>query len=181
MWTGVTWKTNHPLTSPAIDATVQVHHLLTRHHQEGTMARHHIGGCMCGKVRLEVSGPLREVIAFRCRECQRASSNHVTATAAQPGSLKIVEDVGLTWYCHDGALNRGFCRMCGSTLFFDHGPDHPPGIAAGAFDEDPGVRVSVHIYTDEAGPWYRNPELEEDRCDTDTWKQTSWHDLAWFD
>ena len=71
--------------------------------------------------------------------------------------------------------------MCDSTLFFDHGPDHPTGIAAGAFDEDPSVRVSVHIYTDEVGPWYRIPELEEDRRDTDTWKQTSWHDLAWFD
>ncbi|MBN33337.1 MAG: hypothetical protein CMM46_00905 [Rhodospirillaceae bacterium] len=95
MWTGVAWKANHPLTSPAIDATVQAHHLLTRHHQEGTMARHHTGGCMCGKVRFEVSGALREVIACHCRECQRASSNHVTATATQPGSLKIVEDVVL--------------------------------------------------------------------------------------
>lgn len=55
----------------------------------------HSGGCMCGGVRYEVTGPLREIIACHCRECQQASSNHVTATAAKPGNLVITEERGL--------------------------------------------------------------------------------------
>ncbi|MBT6202849.1 MAG: hypothetical protein P8Q36_00365 [Alphaproteobacteria bacterium] len=36
--------------------------------------RTHTGGCMCGGVRYSVTGPLREVIACHCRECQQVKS-----------------------------------------------------------------------------------------------------------
>jgi hypothetical protein len=141
----------------------------------------HSGGCMCGGVRYEVTGPLREIIACHCRECQQASSNHVTATAAKPGNLVITEERGLAWYSHGGALNRGFCKLCGSTLFFDHGKEHPTGIAVGSFDTAPDMHVAVHIYTDEAGAWYDLPQDDAHARDTDAWRRASWHDLKWLD
>jgi hypothetical protein len=143
--------------------------------------REHAGGCMCGGVRYAAAGPLRDIIACHCRECQQASSNHVTATACRPGHLSIREDRGLAWYSHGGALNRGFCKLCGSTLFFDHGKEHPTGIAVGSLDREPGLKIAVHIYTDEAGPWYALPAQAGELRDTQDWRKTSWHDLAWQD
>ena len=45
------------------------------------------GQCMCGQVRYEVHGPLRDVIACHCAQCRRASSHYVAATAAHPKDL----------------------------------------------------------------------------------------------
>ncbi len=45
---------------------------------ELTMAR---GGCLCGAVRYEVQGPLRDVLICHCEECRRWHG-HVSATTA---------------------------------------------------------------------------------------------------
>jgi hypothetical protein len=113
------------------------------------------GGCLCGKVRFRVTGKLADVLACHCRQCRRMSGHYYAATAAPNDALQITESAGLAWYRSSEASRRGFCRDCGSSLFFDHGPDEPIGIAAGAFDADPPFRLAAHIYTDEAGGYYR--------------------------
>lgn len=132
----------------------------------------HSGGCMYGSVRYDVTGPLHEVIACHCRECQQASSNHVTATTAKPGHLTITQDCGLGWHCQ-GVLNLGFCMLCGSTLFFDHGREHPTGIAVGSLDAAPALHIAVHICTDEAGAWYDLPQGDADALNTKPWKKAN--------
>lgn len=137
------------------------------------------GGCMCGAVRYEVRGPLRDVIACHCRECRKASSHFVAATAARPQDFKITQDDGLAWYSVAGQLNRGFCRRCGSTLFFDHGDDYPKGIAAGSLDDAPGLKLAVHIYVDEAGSYYTVGGDEVPQMDRDAWRRAGWSGLRW--
>jgi len=141
--------------------------------------QHHTGGCLCGAVRYEVRGALRDVIACHCRECRRVSSHHVAATAARPGDWTITKSDGLGWYSVGGVLRRGFCRDCGATLFFDHGPEHPLGIGAGSLDVDPGLRIAVHIYVDEAGRYYELPDDGAPRMDSQSWRKVLWDKLRW--
>jgi hypothetical protein len=52
-------------------------------------------------------------------------------------------------------IERGFCRRCGSTLFWDATADAESfGLALGTVDGDPGVRPSLHIFTGSKAPWY---------------------------
>ena len=126
------------------------------------MGRHHTGGCMCGAVRFEAEGPLRAVIACHCRECQRASSHYVTATAAQHDRFSITEDRGLGWYSHLGALKRGFCRECGSSLFWQPTFADYISVAAGSIDQPSGLTMVRHIYTIDVPDWYEiGDDLEQ--------------------
>ena len=101
-------------------------------------------------------------------------SGHVfAATAAPRAAFQITETAGLAWYQSSENSRRGFCRVCGSSLFFDHGESEPIGIAAGSFDGDPPFKLAAHIYTDEAGHYY---SLGEDvpRYDSAAWSKGGW-------
>ena len=139
------------------------------------------GGCMCGQVRYEVHGPLRDVIACHCRQCRRVSSHYVAATAAHPKDLTITCGHGLSWYQGTRSIRRGFCRLCGSTLFFDHGPGQPTGIAAGSLDDAGDLKLAVHIWTEEAGGYYDVPD-DAPRCTSAEWRAGGlWDPLSWTD
>jgi hypothetical protein len=137
------------------------------------------GGCLCEAVRYEVRGPLRDVIACHCRQCRRVSSHHVAATAAWPEDLVLTNEEGLAWYDFSPYLRRGFCANCGSTLFFDHGKQHPTGIAAGSLDGDPAIKLAIHIYVDEAGGYYEVPDDGLQKADSQSWRKLGWDALAW--
>ena len=134
------------------------------------------GGCVCGQVRYSVSGLLADVIACHCRECRRMSGHVFAATAASRDRFDITVATGLGWYQSSETSRRGFCRTCGSSLFFDHGDAEPIGIAAGSFDGDPRLKLAAHIYVDEAGGYY---PLDDGgaRFDGCAWRQGGWETL----
>ena len=131
------------------------------------------GGCMCGQVRFRVKSPQEQVIACHCRQCRRMSGHYFAASAAAWPDVELIEAAGLAWYPASGPSRRGFCTNCGSSLFFDHGPDEPVGIAAGAFDEEPPFKLAVHIWVNEAGQYY---ELADG---LPTYTETEWRKGGW--
>ncbi len=144
-------------------------------------SRVYTGRCMCGAVQYEIHGPIRDVIACHCEQCRRASGHYVAATAAHPKHLSITRDDGLTWYEGTKQIRRGFCRICGSTLFFDHGDDYPTGVAAGSLDSGEAVKIAVHIWTEEAGNYYDIP-ADAPKFTSTEWKdRTGWDPLRWTD
>ena len=82
------------------------------------------------------------------------SGHFYAATAVPQDRFELLLDDGLEWYQSSGTSRRGFCKFCGSSLFFHHGDDEPIGIAAGAFDGDAALELAAHIYVDEAGGYY---------------------------
>ena len=134
------------------------------------------GGCLCGHVRYRVTAPLADVIACHCRECRRMSGHYFAATAAPQEAFEITESAGLAWFDSSKTSRRGFCRDCGSSLFFDHGPDEPIGIAAGSFDGDPALKLAAHIYVDEAGGYYSISD-GVDQFDSREWRRGGWEKL----
>ncbi len=131
------------------------------------------GGCVCGQVRFSIDTPDRRVIACHCRQCRRMSGHVYAATAAARDGFAITEDKGLAWYQSSAVSRRGFCRNCGSSLFFDHGPDEPMGVAAGALDDDAGLELVVHIFTNEAGHYYGIDK------DIPSFTAEAWSDGGW--
>src|SRR5208282_6413584 len=56
------------------------------------------GSCLCGGVRYEVRGPLRDVIACHCSQCRRTTGHYMAATAAKRAHFTVTRDDGLRWY-----------------------------------------------------------------------------------
>jgi hypothetical protein len=119
------------------------------------------GGCLCGAVRYEVRGPLREVLLCHCVECRRWHGGPAHSTAASREDLVLTERRGLRWIdspASDAGARRGFCAECGSSLFWD-APGRPKvAIAAGSVDGDTGVRTAAHWFTSQKGDWYDLPD-----------------------
>jgi hypothetical protein len=118
------------------------------------------GGCLCGAVRYEVEGTLRDVLVCHCEECRRWHGHFSASTAARREDLVLLEQGGLRWIDSprsDARARRGFCAQCGSSLFWD-APDRPTvSIAAGTLDEPTGLHVIAHWYVSQIGDYYDLP------------------------
>jgi hypothetical protein len=119
----------------------------------GDQARHS-GGCLCGAVRYEVRGPLRDVINCHCSMCQRLHGAFGAHSKAKTASITILEDKGLAWYATSERARRGFCRQCGSNLFWEPIRQDATGILAGTLDRPTGLKTMGHIFTAEKSDFY---------------------------
>jgi hypothetical protein len=104
-----------------------------------------------------VRGPLRDVLLCHCTECRRWAGHAWAASATLSEHLHFTEERGLRWIdspdsAHDA--RRGFCRECGSSLFW-----HAPGrdrisLAAGSLDAPTGIATQGQIWASSAGDYY---------------------------
>ncbi len=113
------------------------------------------GGCLCGAVRYQVTGPLRDVVACHCSQCRRTSGHFVAATAARSIDVVLLEDKGLQWYTSSNNTRRGFCNQCGSSLFWEPAEGGHISIMAGSLDGATGLVTAAHICVETAGDYYR--------------------------
>ena len=114
----------------------------------------HSGGCLCGAVRYEVRGPLRDVINCYCSMCQRLHGAFGAHSKARNADIAILEDRGLVWYATSDRARRGFCRVCGSNLFWEPVGQDATGIVAGTLDQPTGLKTMGHIFVGEKPDFY---------------------------
>ena len=112
------------------------------------------GGCLCGGVRYEVTGKLRNIITCHCEQCRRSSGHFVAATACRREHFNLVRQDSLQWFSAVPGHRRGFCNVCGSSLFFEETGGPRVSIAAGTLDAPQGLRIEAQIFTAEAGDYY---------------------------
>lgn len=116
------------------------------------------GRCACGAVTYRVGAPLRDVWNCHCDRCRRVSGHHLAATAAPPGAVAVEGADDLTWWQPDDTVAYGFCRRCGSTLFWKaHAVPDKLCIAAGSLDPPTGLRTTTAWWAAEASDYHRHP------------------------
>jgi hypothetical protein len=114
----------------------------------------HKGSCLCGGVTFEVKGDLAAPTACHCTKCRKHTGHHEAGTDVPRSAVTIKGEDQVTWYHSSEKVRRGFCRVCGSSLFFD--PVHLDriGISMGAFDTPTGTSLSMHIFVADKGDYY---------------------------
>ena len=117
-------------------------------------AQRHTGSCLCGAVRYEVTGPLRDVVECHCAMCRRTHGHVAAYTAAPRSALRVVEARGLRWYDSSSFARRGFCGECGGSVFWERKAADAISIAAGTLDPPTGLRTTLQIFVDDAGDYY---------------------------
>ncbi|HRN83873.1 MAG TPA: GFA family protein [Hyphomicrobium sp.] len=94
------------------------------------------GGCLCGAIRFEATGPVSNPHNCSCKFCQRH-------TGALSASWVEFPRESVKWIGPDGApaqyrssdySSRAFCPKCGSSL--------------GAIDDDPTIALLVGTFDD---------------------------------
>ncbi|MGB0671215.1 MAG: GFA family protein [Rhodospirillales bacterium] len=113
-----------------------------------------IGGCLCGGVRFQVSGPLRDVVSCHCTLCRKATTQVFAATKAWLDDMALLSDATLRWYRSGPNSERGFCGTCGAALFFRVDGSDQIAIGAGSIDGETGLKTAAHIYVADKGDYY---------------------------
>lgn len=118
----------------------------------------HEGGCLCGAVRYRVTGRLRDVMNCHCSQCRRAHGHFAAYAAVRQRDLAFLEQGGLAWYISSARARRGFCQVCGSSLFWQPSDLDYVAVAAGSLDQPSGLKTRGHIYVADKGDYY---EIED--------------------
>ncbi len=119
------------------------------------------GQCLCGAVRFRVEPPLRDVLVCHCVECRRWHGHVSAMTSVQREQLTFVDERGLAWIDSpdsDAHARRGFCRECGSSLFWQPADGSAVAIAAGTLEPPTGLKLAGHWYVSQASDYYELPD-----------------------
>ena len=114
----------------------------------------HKGSCLCGAVAFEVDGDLPPPDACHCSQCRKHSGHVFASTDVPRSAVTIHGSEGISWFHSSEGVRRGFCRTCGSSLFWD--PIHRASIAIamGAFDLPTATRLAIHVHVSSKGDYY---------------------------
>lgn len=112
------------------------------------------GGCFCGAVRYEVKGPLRGVVNCHCSQCTKLNGIFGSHSKALKSNITITRNGGLSWHKISDIARRGFCRECGSGLFWDHIEQNALGIIAGSLDSPTDLKTIGHIFVQDKSDFY---------------------------
>lgn len=123
-------------------------------------APNHEGGCLCGAVRYQVTGPAVAATLCHCQSCRRASGGASVAWAVFDKA-----DVAVTGEVHDYSSSPGIywgsCPTCGSLVTYRH--DSRPAhldITTATLDDPAVFPPSVEIWVGEKCAWeVLNPAL----------------------
>lgn len=118
------------------------------------MSEDHTGHCLCGAVRFRTTGALREVLACHCSQCRRQTGHFYAATNVEDRNFTIEGGDNVTWYRASDSAARGFCKTCGSALFWKADNSDYTSILAGSFDQPTGLKIGMHIYCADKGDYY---------------------------
>ncbi len=123
----------------------------------------HKGSCLCGKIKYEIHGIIRDVLNCHCPMCRKAhgAAFRTRGTVRASDFKWISGENAVQYYESSPGQQRSFCKFCGSTLitkFTDdstvYGDPTVYGFPLGTLDTDPGVKASCHIYVKAKAPWY---------------------------
>ncbi len=130
-----------------------------------TVSKHvHTGSCLCGGVRYTINGQVRDIINCHCSLCRKFHGHFGAYTAVKTRYLTINSNSNfLAWYSsmHNDA-QRGFCVICGSSLFWKLASNDTISVAAGTLDQPTGLKTVTDIYVaDKADYYHLDPQLQK--------------------
>lgn len=113
------------------------------------------GRCLCGAVRFEADAPFRPVSVCHCRQCAQWTGSYVMATSVPPSRFRLIAgDAALGWYAASDIAQRGFCKTCGSSLFWKPNDGSRISILAGSLDPPTGLALDHHIFVADKSDYY---------------------------
>jgi hypothetical protein len=111
------------------------------------------GACGRGAIKIELPKPLRDDIACHCGQCRKLTGHYGTATAVPKERLVFHSNARLQWSQSSQHIQRGFCNICGSNLFYDHEQRPEIAISPGALENQDELSLTAHIFTASKGAY----------------------------
>ena len=115
------------------------------------------GSCLCDAVRIQVAGELEhDPEACHCRQCRKHFGSYAMGVNVRRSRLTVIGEEHVRWYRSSPQVERGFCGICGSTLFWRPDLDgyEWTSVAIGLFDGKIGRKLAKHTFVGEKSDCY---------------------------
>ena len=114
------------------------------------------GSCFCGTITFSADLPSKWCAHCHCSMCRKAhGAGYVTWTGFEQDRVNIGSGTDqLAWYDSSPGAQRGFCRKCGSTMFFrsERWADELH-IALGCIDDEIDRQPQANVFFDRHVEW----------------------------
>ena len=130
------------------------------------------GGCLCGKVRYQITGQLFDASHCHCSMCRRQhGAAFATYADFPPSNFKWISGDDLVKvYETSSADGWCFCSECGSSLAGTT-RGKVTSITLGTVEGDPGIKPESHIFVGSKAQWH---EINDDLPQFDEWPPDTW-------
>ena len=112
------------------------------------------GSCECQGVVFELIGELRDVVFCHCSQWRKTSGHYWAATQVSKGNLNLIKATSLSWYDSSDKARRGFCSVCGSSMFYERKGIDKISVSAGSLEIPTSLDRMRHIYVASKGDYY---------------------------
>lgn len=113
-----------------------------------------IGGkCLCGAVSFNVELADPNVHACHCTKCRRWAGGPVLAVEHK-ADVNFVGADNVTVYQSSEWAERGFCKICGTALFWRLQGGGHYALMAGTLDDESRLTLASQIFIDEKPAFY---------------------------
>jgi len=116
----------------------------------------YVGKCLCSEVRIQINGPISDIIHCHCSLCRKNSGTaYATNGFIKAADFEIVTgQESLTTFQFKPGRKRHFCQKCGSPVFSsnDQDPDRFR-IRLGILDSDIVERPLSHNFVTSKANW----------------------------
>lgn len=111
------------------------------------------GRCLCGSVtyRIDTELPADPLTVCHCRQCGRWTGGPTPYVVCRTTELAVTGEV--RWFHSSPDVKRGFCPVCGGSLFWQAEPGNRIYVTAGTVDPPTGLTVGEHIWTASKADW----------------------------
>jgi hypothetical protein len=117
------------------------------------------GGCLCGRTRYRIEGPIEHVVHCHCILCRRSSGAAFVTWCTVPGErFQFTEGKPHSFRSSDFAV-RQFCRHCGTLLTFQE--DAKPkeiDVTVATLDDCSDLKPKHHVWTSRQLKWLKVDE-----------------------
>ncbi len=130
------------------------------------------GGCLCGRVRYRITGPLFNADNCHCSMCRRQhGAAFATYADFAPDDFRWISGADqVKIYATPTGAGWCFCRECGSSLAGSEN-GRITSITLGTVDGDPGTKPESHIFVGSMAPWH---EISDDLPQFEARPPVSW-------
>ncbi len=121
------------------------------------------GKCLCGAVSFTAEEVNPEIVACHCRMCQRVSGGIFITTETK--GLAFDGEQHISKYRSSEWAERGFCKRCGTHLFYRLLDRDTYEMCVGVFDDPSDFALASEIFVDRKPDAYalagEHPRLTE--------------------
>ncbi len=111
------------------------------------------GTCLCGAVTISAKAMSNNIGACHCNMCQKWAGSPLMAVDCGI-DISIQGEENVTIFNSSDWAERGFCKTCGSNLFYRLKQDKKYFLPVGLLDDAEGLILSHQIFIDEKPSYY---------------------------